>query len=155
MARIPIKIEKIIMEKAITYSPDESKETVRYFFEIEEKGKQWVKTHICNRDDLIKFRNEIDKLIEATTTAEALGLSDEKARILDDHYNTDPLCQNCIYKLTPKCKVCLFILQSPLERQLYLALSKAYIKFHTQYPLNWHGKNISIEGKKYEDPINN
>jgi hypothetical protein len=49
----------------------------------------------------------------------------------------------------------LFVLQSPLERQLYLELSKSYLKFETQYPLNWYGQNISIEGKTFGDSQNN
>lgn len=94
-------------------------------------------------------------MIETTTTAEVLKITIEKAKIVDEHYKTDLLCQNCNFKLTNKCKECLFILQSPLERQLFLALSKTYIKFETQYPMNWRGENISIAGKTYGDKTNN
>ena len=49
----------------------------------------------------------------------------------------------------------LFVLQSPLERQLFLELLKSYIKFQNQYALNWKGKSISTAGKSYDDRQNN
>ncbi|QQR97802.1 MAG: DUF559 domain-containing protein [Sphingobacteriales bacterium] len=155
MGRIPISIEKIKVENQIRFSENEINETVKYLFKLTEKGQQWEKTFMCDRDDLLKLRNEIDKLIETTTTAEVLKISNEKAKIVDKYYKEDKLCQNCDFKLTFKCKECLFVLQSPLERQLYLELSKTYIRFKTQYALNWHGQNISIEGKTYGDENNN
>ena len=157
MGRIPISIEKIKTENhnRNSISKDDITETVKYLFKLVEKGQQWEKTFICDRDDLLKLRDEIDKLIETTTTAEVLRLTSDKAKIVDEHYKSDPFCQNCEYKLTYKCKECLFVLQSPLERQLFLELSKSYIKFQIQYPLNWYGHNISIEGKSYEDSQNN
>ena len=57
--------------------------------------------------------------------------------------------------MSSRCKECLFILQSPLERQLFLSLLKSYIRFEIQYPLNWYGETISIEGKSYGDKNNN
>ena len=157
MARIPISIEKIKVVNANSFLSNKltSNETVKYLFKLVEKGHQWEKTFTCDRDDLLKLRAEIDALIEATTTAEVLKLSDENAKIVDEHYKTDKLCLNCKYKLTQKCKECLFVLQSPLERQLFLELSKSYINFQSQYPLNWNGQNISIEGKTYGDENNN
>lgn len=157
MGRIPISIEKIKIGNynRLKNSENEVNEKVQYLFKIVEKGVQWEKTFLCDRDDLLKLRNEIDKLIETTSTAEVLKITIKKAKIVDEHYKTDLLCQNCNFKLTNKCKECLFILQSPLERQLFLALSKTYIKFETQYPMNWRGENISIAGKTYGDKTNN
>lgn len=155
MARIPISIEKIKVENQRRFTENEVDETVKYLFKLVEKGQQWEKTYICDRDDLLKLRDEIDKLIESTTTAEVLKITNDKAKIVDEHYRTDKLCQSCNFKLTNKCNECLFVLQSPLERQLYLELSKTYIRFQTQYPLNWYGENISIEGKTYGDKNNN
>ncbi|MEC5157207.1 endonuclease domain-containing protein [Chryseobacterium sp. MP_3.2] len=157
MARIPISIEKIIIRNTNQHlkSDDTITETVQYLLKLIEKGTQWEKTITCHRDDLLKFRNEIDKLLSTTTTSEILNISIDKAKIVDEHYRTDPLCQNCSYKLSSRCKECLFILQSPLERQLFLSLLKSYIKFETQYPLNWQGETISIEGKTFDDKFNN
>jgi hypothetical protein len=157
MTRFPITIEKIKIEK---YSYDfaltgRKTEIFRYLFKLIEKGQQWEKTFICDREDLLRFRDEIDKLIKRATTAEVLQLTEDKAKIVDEHYKSDPLCQNCSYKLTYQCEDCLFVLQSPLERQLFLELSKANIRFKTQYALNWLGENISIEGKSYNDNKNN
>jgi hypothetical protein len=155
MGRIPIRITKIKVDNYHRALQSEVIETVSYLFTLEEKGQQWQKTFVCDRNDLLKLRTELDKLIEETTTAEVLELSNAKAKIVDEHYQTDELCQGCNYKLTFKCKECLFDLQSPLERQLYLELSKSYLKFQIQYPLNWYGQNISIEGKTYGDSHNN
>lgn len=155
MARIPISIKKIKTENSNSSFLSGVNETVEYLFTLEEKGQAWQKTFVCNRDALLKFRKEIDKLIEETTTAEVLQLSLEKAKIVDEHYKSDILCKTCNYKMTSKCKECLFVLQSPLERKLFLELSRSYIKFETQYPLNWYGQNISIEGKTFGDSKNN
>lgn len=155
MGRIPIEIKKIKIDNGKKGYQSDVSESVEYLFTLVEKEQKWQKTFICDRDELLKLRAEIDELIEETTTAEILQLTPEKAQIVDDHYKTDELCKNCSYKLTYKCKECLFVLQSPLERQLFLELSKSYIKFQTQYPINWYGQNISIEGKSYGNSSNN
>ena len=155
MGRIPISITKIKVDNLRSSLQSEITETVAYLFILDEKGQQWRRTFTCDRNDLLKLRTEIDKLIEETTTAEVLQISTEMAEIIDEHYKKDELCQGCKFKLTHKCKECLFVLQSPLERQLFLELSKTYIRFETQYPLNWYGENISIEGKTYGDTNNN
>jgi hypothetical protein len=156
MGRIPISIEKIKVDSHRFLSTENKvNETVKYLFKLVEKGQQWERTFTCDRDDLLKLRAEIDKLIESTTTAEVLKITPAEAKIVDEHYKTDKLCQYCNFKLTYKCNECLFVLQSPLERQLYLELSKSHVKFEVQYPLNWYGKNISIEGKSYGDKHNN
>lgn len=157
MKRIPISIQKIKVEGA-TMGVDHGlirAEFVEYLFKLEEKGQQWEKTFTCNRDSLIELRSRIDKLIEETTTAEVLQINTEKADIIDEHYRTDKLCVDCKFKTTKKCITCLFELQSPLERKLYLELSKTHISFQTQYPLNWKGQKISIDGKTYGDSKNN
>lgn len=163
MAKIPIEIEKIkrvhkkgIYKNSRPWNDDNSEsETTEYLISIIEKGQNWNKTIRCGLEDLTKLRDEISKLIESTTTAEKLNIKNEKAEILDKHYAEDDLCQNCEYKLTNICLTCIFDLQSPLERKLFLALNKKYVRFKTQYPLNWKGENISIKGKSYDNPKNN
>jgi hypothetical protein len=155
MGRIPISITKIKVDNSLRSLQSEVSETIAYLFTLEENGQQWQKTFVCDRKDLLELRADLDKLIEETSTAEVLQISKNNAKIVDEHYRTDELCQGCTYKLTHKCKECLFILQSPLERKLYLELSKSYLNFQTQYPLNWLGQNISIEGKTYGDIQNN
>ncbi len=159
MARIPISIKKIKVE-APQYRLDntplnDKSEIVEYLFKIEEKGQNWEKTFICDRKTLIDFRNLLTERLESTTTSEVLSISKEDAIIIDEHYNSDDLCKSCNYKLTDYCKTCLLTLQSPLERKLFLELNKAYVKFETQYPINWKGERISIEGKSYNNPLNN
>lgn len=156
MARIPIEIEKIKKAHESYRRDDNSEnEVTKYLISITEKGQKWNRTICCGIDELTNLRDKISKLIESTTTAERLNLSNDKANILNNHYADDELCQNCNYKLTNHCLTCIFDLQSPLERKLFLALNKNYIRFQTQYPLNWKGENISIAGKSYSNPKNN
>lgn len=157
MGRFPISIEKIKVDRTNHYSfkSSELKDEVKYLVKIEEKGREWLKTFICGRDELIKLKEEIDILIENSTTSEVLRISEEKAKIVDEHYKSDLLCKTCNYKLSHSCETCLFILQSPLERKLYLELLKSFIKFQTQYGINWNGKNISIVGKTFGNSQNN
>ena len=157
MARLPINIEKIkVTENLSSRGPvNEKIEVAKYLVILYEKNDNWQKTLICEREDLIKLRDEINSLIENTSTAEILRISNEKAKIIDEYYAKDALCQNCELKLTFNCSTCLFILQSPLERKLFVELSKTKIRFLTQYPLNWIGENISILGKSFENAANN
>lgn len=157
MARIPISIEKIKVDTSSRYQNSDItvNETVKYLFKLSEKGQQWEKTFICDRDDLLNLRDQINTLIETTTTAEVLRLPADRAKVVDEHYKTDKFCHICSYKLSHKCIDCLFVLQSPLERQLYLELSKTNIRFEIQYPINWNGENISVIGKSFENRNNN
>lgn len=156
MGKIPIEIEKIKRSnKSFRNNENSDNEITEYLITVTEKGQNWNKTIRCGLKDLTKLRDEITELIESTTTAEKLNITNEKATILDKHYANDELCQNCIYKLTHNCLTCIFDLQSPLERKLFLALNKQYIRFEAQYPLSWRGENISIAGKAYDNPKNN
>jgi len=153
MAKIPIEIEKI--KKVIRNRGNGINERTEYLISVTEKGQNWKKTIFCDLKDLTRLRDEITELIETTTTSEKLNISNEKADILDEHYSDDKLCGNCRYKLSYNCLTCIFELQSPLERKLFLELKQEHVKFQTQYPLNWKGENISIEGKTYDNPKNN
>ena len=70
MGRIPISIKKIKVDNPRRTLQSEVSETVAYLFTLEEKGQQWQKTFVCDRNDLLKLRADLDKLIEETTTAE-------------------------------------------------------------------------------------
>lgn len=156
MANIPIEIEKIRKIHARTQSNDsEDAGVIEYLITVTEKGQSWSKTFRCGLKELTKLRDHITELIDTTTTAEKLNISNSKAKTLEQHYREDPLCENCKYQLTHSCLTCLFKLQSPLERKLFLALKNNYIRFETQLPLNWKGQNISLEGKSYHNPQNN
>ena len=156
MARIPIEIEKIKRAYRNLRSDDHSeKERTEYLISIIEKGKKWNKTISCDLHELTMLRDEISEIIDSTTTAQILNIPNDQANILDRHYAEDTLCQGCTYKLTRDCLTCIFNLQSPLERKLFLALNKERIRFEPQYPLNWKGEKISIEGKTYDNPKNN
>lgn len=159
--KLPIKIEKILIpvkDGATSYPSDYVQGTIgveRYIVTIEEKGSQWEKSIICDRDSLLQIKQLIEFLTEPTSTAKVLGISDDQGKKVDEHHSEDPLCQNCSYKLKYNCVECLFKLQSPLERILYLELLNNYIKFQIQYALNWKGIPISTQNKSYENPNNN
>lgn len=153
MAKIPIEVEKI--KKVNTNKSRSVEEIAEFLITINEKGQSWSKSLICDIKELTRFRDMINEVVESTTTAEKLHISNEKAAILDTHYANDELCKDCRYKLSSSCLTCIFSLQSPLERKLFLALNKEYVGFQTQYPLNWKGENISIQGKSYDNPLNN
>lgn len=155
MKRIPIDIVKIKLDVEESTWTKGNPYRAMYLFKIEEKGQEWEKTFTCEREALVKFRDMINQLIDKSNTAEILGVTEDKAKIIDEHYKSDKLCNECIYKLKNNCETCLFIMQSPLERIIYLELSKAYIDFHPQYPINWKGQQISIDGKSYGDSKNN
>lgn len=154
MGKIPIDIKKV-KQVVPGYGNSSEKDVTSYLLSIEEKGSKWTKSIITSYEDLVKFRNYLNDIISKTTTSEILNIEQEKANILDQHYDNDPLCSSCNYKLSYNCLTCIFDLQSPLERKLYLALKNEYVKFDSQYPLNWKGANISMEGKSYHNPKNN
>jgi len=158
MARIPISIEKVKVESRthnLTLGGFSTSETLKYLFKLEEKGQQWERTFMCDRESLLRLKEDIERLIENTTTDEILKISFDQAKVVDDHHKTDKLCNGCSYKMTFFCVTCLFELQSPLERQLFIELKKNNISFQSQYALNWRGEQISINGKTYQDPANN
>ncbi|MFN9113430.1 MAG: hypothetical protein ACK5XN_25440, partial [Bacteroidota bacterium] len=98
MGKIPIKIDKINIVTPNGFI--ETSKRINYLITIHEKGRIWEKSMICDRIDLIRFRDEINKIIDSTTTAEVLNLTEEKAKIVDRHYIEDILCKDCAFKLT-------------------------------------------------------
>lgn len=110
---------------------------------VHEKGQQWKKVLNCGRRDLEDIKAQLEEILDSDTTAEKLNLSEEKGVIVDKHYQTDELCKECKYKLTSFCSICLFTLDSPLERKLFVALHQEGIYFTPQYPLDWNGKKAS------------
>ena len=149
MSKLPIGFQKI---KTKDYNKIE---VVKYLVTISDKNSYFNKTALCDREELIKLRDELDKILIDSTTAEILRITKDKGDKLDNAFKSDILCKECEFKLTQNCVACLFELQSPLERKLFLELKKAKINFRHQYALNWYGQQISIADKSYYDPLNN
>ena len=149
MARLPISFQKI---KTKDY---QNIDTVKYLVTVSEKGSYFDKTALCDRAELVKLRDELDKVLADSNTAEILKVSEDQAATIDNTHKSDKLCKDCEFKMTHNCVTCLFQLQSPLERKLFIELKRANIYFQPQYPLNWYGQQISIDGKTYHDPKNN
>jgi len=147
---IPIQIEKVIVG-----SSNDEDGYATYQIIVSERGHKWDRMFRCSEKDLIRLKEKITQILNDTTIAEKLGISSKQANELEKHYESDKLCKNCQYKLSNSCLTCIFELQSPLERKLFLALKNNFIKFNTQWPLNWHGEKISIAGKTYDNPDNN
>jgi len=118
-------------------------------------NEHWSHSTVWDIKKLTSFRDHLTELIEKTSTGEKLGISTEKGEEIDKHHKEDPLCQDCSYKLTNTCDTCLFDLQSPLERKLYLKLRGSNIRFHTQYGIGWDGEYLETSGKTYNNPNNN
>ncbi|WP_298393725.1 endonuclease domain-containing protein [Flavobacterium sp.] len=153
MARIPISIEKIN-----TFQKNFKKEVTtitRFMITLNDKNDSWTKHIYTDRKELERLRAEINEVLESETTAEKMNISVEKAAKIDDHYKNDSLCLNCKYQFSRACETCLFVLQSPLERKLFIELKKTYINFQTQQGLNYNGDFISMEGKSYDNENNN
>ncbi|RYZ53979.1 MAG: DUF559 domain-containing protein, partial [Sphingobacteriales bacterium] len=93
---------------------------------------------------LEELRDRIDEVLNSDTTAEKLDVSAQQGDVIDKHMETDPLCQDCKFRLTKECASCLFIMQSPLERKLFVELKKEGIYFKPQYPLGYDGKKAYI-----------
>ena len=146
---IPVSIEKV---KLCTDNPDV--QDTEFLFKINERSK-WEKIYRCDIYELTRLRDEINEIIKNTSISEELGISLEEADEIEYHNRTDELCKDCDQKQSYTCKICLFELQSPLERKLYLALSNEYIKFYHQYPLSWKGENIPLKGRSYYNKNNN
>ncbi len=149
MARLPISFQKI---KTKDY---QNIEIVKYLVTVSEKGSYFSKSALCDRVDLVKLRDELDRVLADSNTAEILRISEDQGTVIDNAHRSDKLCKDCELKMTHNCVTCLFQLQSPLERKLFLELKRANIHFQPQYPLNWYGQEISTEGKSYHDPHNN
>lgn len=158
MKRIPITIKKIKVDeidRSTIMNGLVKKYFTKFILSIEERGQEWCHSIICDRDNLQKLRDEIDEAINSITTAETLNLTNEEGIVIDQHYETDPLCNGCTNKLSFHCMTSLFKLQSPLERKLYLELVKTRINFQSQYGLDRNGSHVTVEGKEYGNPENN
>ncbi len=149
MAKLPITFKRI---KTKDYN---NKDALMYLVTVSEKSSFWEKSAIVDRHALLKLKEELEKLLREDTTAEILQVSEDRAAKINTAHKADPLCKDCAHKMTHDCETCLFVLQSPLERKLFLELRKAYISFYPQYPLNRRGEPISVEGKSYDNPTNN
>jgi len=153
MAKIPIEISKIIKNKQNSFKG--INEETLILVKIIEKGKNWLLAHECSIDELKKFRDEIDDLLVNLSIAEELGISSEHAAQLQKSYKKDELCKACDYQGTKRCIPCLFEIESPLERKLFLALSKSKIYFKMQYGIGHDGQWKYVKNRSYTDPENN
>jgi len=145
---IPIQIQKIKTYHSRPVLDDETVtvknyEKIEYLMYIVDGSTKWTQSYICSREELIAFRNHIDELLAKITTAELLNLPEKLAAEVDEHLKTDELCQGCKFRLSNSCPTCLFTLESPLERMLFMALKSDYINFIPQYPIDWNGNTIS------------
>ncbi|MDI1354774.1 MAG: DUF559 domain-containing protein [bacterium] len=132
---IPIKIEKVSLNSNRHHS-----EQTKYLITVEEKKSKWELTYQCSKEELIRFKKEIEDLITNTSNAETLNVTEEQEKIIEKYYKTDSICSNCKDKLTHQCVTCLFSLQSPLERKMFVALNNTYIRFTPQYPVDVRGE---------------
>ena len=149
MAKLPISFQKIKTKNI------NNNDTIRYLVTVSEKGSYWEKTAIVDREEIVKLREELERVLLESTTSEILRVSEDKALKIDTAHTNDLLCKSCEFKMTHNCVTCLYELQSPLERKLFLELRRANIYFKAQYGLNWQGRNVSVSDKSFGHPTNN
>jgi hypothetical protein len=149
MAKLPISFQKLkttdIKDNVI----------VNYLVTITEKGSYWGKTAIVDRKEIVRLRDELEEILLDSTTSEILKVSEDKALKIDTAHKNDLLCKSCEYKMTNNCVTCLFELQSPLERKLFIELRRANIYFYAQYGLNRNGESVYVKDKSYDHPTDN
>jgi hypothetical protein len=139
-------------KQASTFS--ETTDDTIYQVVITNKSSDWTEVLDCNRKEFERLKNEIDALLATDTLAEKLTTTEEKANKIQHHYNTDEICSDCKFRLTRECLTCLFTLDSPLERKLFVALKEAGIYFTPQHPLNWDGRSASMDSDSKTGFIN-
>ena len=142
--RIPIEIKKIVDED----KQDELK--TDYAIIINDKSSSWDKIFTTSLDRIVELRDNLNIFLESISIKEKLGLTSQQNKTLEDHYSNDNLCNNCSYRNSKKCKACLFILDSPLERALYIELLKLGIHFQFQYPINREGNYVYFRKEKID-----
>jgi hypothetical protein len=103
---------------------------------ITKKNCDWTQVSNCSCKDFEDISNDIDAMLATDTLAEKLSTTEEKANKIQHHYNTDEISSDCKFRLRPECLTCLFALDSPLERNLFVALTEEGIFFTPQHPLH-------------------
>ena len=139
MASSPIFIQKIFI-KGTNGSFQE-----RFLLEI--KGSHQLVNELISREQLEKLQRDIEQELTASSTAEVLGIDEEKGQKVDEANGQDPICSPCNQKKSQSCITCLFVLQSPLERILYREFMARYIRVEPQMAIRWDG-SIELNREK-------
>lgn len=124
---------------------------VQYHFVLSDQNSKWNQTFISSGEQLEDLKNKIEQALGERTLSELLRISDEDATFIEEQYTTDNFCRTCSYQRTSNCTTCLFELDSPLERELYLALLRSGIYNRPQYPINRAGKRANMSASDWYD----
>ncbi len=149
MARIPISFTKF------TTNTNLGNEVINYLVKVEDKGSSWDQSIQCDRRELERLLKDLQSVLSGDDLSEALGLSKADADRLEQMYETDSLCKQCSFKSTKTCVVCAFEIESPLERAMFVDLTKMRIRFQRQYGIDRQGSPIHINGRSDKHPTNN
>lgn len=149
MARVPISFTQFTQTTGL------GKKLVKYLVRIENKNSSWDQVFECDRKDLERLLKDLDNVLGESSLSELLGIPEEQATIIEAAHRDDPLCQGCKFKGTWRCVPCLIEIQSPIERILFLELSKAGIDFKIQFGISHYGNSLNVKKRSYEDPIHN
>ena len=155
MSRIPIEVQKITGTVTAGRNALQTTSGVQFQLAIREKGTRWQQTFICSIKELTAFRDELTSLLDSSSTAERLSITPAQGEQLDALFATDEICRHCPFTKSQHCVECVFKLESPLERMLFVELRKAGVWFTSQYALDWNGEKISMEGRTYDHPTHN
>ena len=149
MAKIPIEITRII-EESFTHSDKTKgkKHTEKFLIEAKEPSRKWQLSHITNRNELLRLRNEINGTLGFNEAAELFNCSIEQAEKIKSYQSTEKICENCSQK-DLICFDCINTCQSPLEQKLFVALKEHGIDSELQLRIRKDGttypKDIPVE----------
>jgi len=125
-----IKLEKENNKSAVTSLP--------YQAQINLSG--WTLTQDISEFEILKIRNKINDLLGLSKISDTFNLSiNDSEIIMDFHKKNNICCNTCTMKFI-ECDKCVLICQSPLERDLLLALKSVGLDSSLQQRINKDGK---------------
>jgi hypothetical protein len=123
----------------------------KYQITLYHRDKRFNTSITCTRLQLSELETKLKKVLADTTSHAILKVSEEKANAIVQNYKQDPLCRDCDLKLSQNCVTCYLILQSPLERKLFLELKRAKLQFKTQFAIDKDGYPTIATGRQYDN----
>lgn len=144
---LPLSIKKIRFD---------NDNNTRYQIELHETKTNWSLNYICSLKELLQLKERVDDLVSCVDLAELLNVSSEESKRIEDFYKVNEFCNICLFRSTHTCVPCVLTIESPIERELYLAFKrKKFFDFRMQVGINHKGEEIEIIGRSYNNSQNN
>lgn len=108
----------------------------RIFIDI---GKSWELVQKVHESELLELRDKINEALGLNDLAKTFNISVAEAEeIKRFHKKEESTCKSCPQKMKG-CRECVLLLQSPLERKLFLALKEASVEHKLQARIHKDG----------------